>query len=790
MQSAALVANAFDRSLAPIASRSRETAETSAQVAGTNGVMWINIQKTFGPVTIEKVGFSYQNGFVFVMSNLALASGGLEIDLIGLGIGSSISHPGVEFTIQGLAVSFVGGPVTIMGAMLGTIDPLNFVGAISIQVPEFALNAFGGYAEYQGHPSLFLYGILDAPLGGPAFFFVTGVAAGFGFNRKLLLPDITQVADFPFVAWAVGANNPPTMDPTQPLRGQVEGVLTRLANQGMVAPSVGDYWLAAGVRFTCFELLQSFALLTASLGADFEVALLGLSTLQIPPEEPVAQVQIALKVSYSTKTGLLGIAGRLTNNSYIFSRACRLTGGFAFYTWFGPDHAGEVVLTFGGYNPNFNVPSYYPAIPRLGMNWQVTPELTIQGGLYFALTSNAVMAGGSMSAVWNSGAISAWFTVWADFLITFMPFHYYIDAGIDLGASFSVDLWFCTVSITIHIGVNLVIWGPEFAGRATIDLDIISFTISFNADNQQNKNTTVAWSEMVSQLLPSQSSTGKSLQQPVGRRFAGVSRAMSLEAPAPPAAVVQINVGQGLIKTLDNSAADPIYLVNGETFQCVVTSAIPVKTATFASNVSLAPQSMQPVDQNGHPIAPNTVFGAGPAGLQPSEFNPSITLDVETQEDSNFVAVYRFNNAPKALWENKTFDANGVPQVDPKTTMTQTVVPNTIQGFTLIPVVNSPDYTLPIPLKTLLFTLENNIQPFAWSTASYPTTDSFTSHTVASTIVDPAVSSVRTQILSALSGQGIALDTTVQVQSLSNPDNDDLSAAPYLRLLGEQRAAV
>src|SRR5262249_18748715 len=149
-------------------------------------------------------------------------------------------------------------------------------------------------------------------------FFVTGVAAGLGFNRKLVIPDVSGVATFPLVAWAQG-NGTPTMDPTQPIAGQVTAALGRLTQAGIVAPSVGDYWFAGGVQFTSFELVQSFALITVSFGTDVEIALLGLSTLTLPPDDPspVAEVQLALEVSFSYAKGLLAVAGQLTNNSYV-----------------------------------------------------------------------------------------------------------------------------------------------------------------------------------------------------------------------------------------------------------------------------------------------------------------------------------------------------------------------------------------------------------------------------------------------------------------------------------------
>ena len=170
-----------------------------------------------------------------------------------------------------------------MGGMLGTLDPtIDFTGALSVRAPELALSAFAGYAEYEGHPSFFLYGVLDVPLGGPPAFFITGVAAGIGFNRKLIVPDVSGVAAFPLVAWAMGSATP-SMDPSKPIGDQVATALTQLAQKGVVAPSVGDYWFAAGMRFTSFELIDSFALLTLCVGTDVEIALLGLSTLKVPP---------------------------------------------------------------------------------------------------------------------------------------------------------------------------------------------------------------------------------------------------------------------------------------------------------------------------------------------------------------------------------------------------------------------------------------------------------------------------------------------------------------------------
>jgi hypothetical protein len=751
--------------------------------AAPDPVMWIQVQKTFGPVQIQKVGFSYRDGGVYVLSNLSLSVGGLEIDLIGIGIGSRIKDPAPEFTIQGLAVSFEEGPISIKGGLLGSLQPVDFVGVLSVQVPEFSLSAFGGYAEYQDHPSFFLYGVLHAPLGGPPAFFVTGIAAGAGFNRKLLLPDVSGVATFPLVAWAQG-NGTPSMNPSAPIGGQVQDVLTKLAQSGVVAPSIGEYWFAAGLEFTSFEIVQSFALLTVSLGASVEIALLGLSTLAIPPEvpEPVAQIQLAIKVAFSADKGLLAIAGQLTPNSYVLSRQCRLTGGFAFYLWFSGEFAGDTILTLGGYNPAFTVPDHYPAVPRVGLTWQVVPQLNITGELYFALSANAVMAGGKLSAVWNSGPISAWFTYWADFLMTFSPFHYYIDGGIDLGARFTINLAFFSISVTIHIGVAVELWGPPFAGRAKVDLSIISFTISFN-DHPLDTSTSIPWGQFVTQLLPGQAPKRRAVR---GRPVAGD------DPPDGEAAVVAITVTGGLARTLDPVPAGPVYLVTPETFQATVRTVIPSKHVVFQPdpdpsrpglvNLAYAPDSEQPLDKNGNPIVPNTDFGVGPAGLPAADFQPEIALELSSPTTSVLHAYRRFANAPKALWEKKNFD-NGVPVVDPATGLTEATIPDALTGLALIPYLDREDRTVPVPLESLLATRGRD-KTFGWSPGLPPASNPFTDQTVAGTIGTPVVTAVRRALLDAVAGQGLTVDPDVNVSRLASPATTDLQAPPRLRLLG------
>lgn len=748
-----------------------------------DGTVWYDLQKKFGPVSFQKVGIRYRSGSqdtdaaLFVLVDASLEASALTIAVLGLGVGSPLTKFSPEFTIDGVAVSLEAGPVQVAGGLVGAIDPPNLYGELALRVGEFGLSALGGYAEYEGHPSFFLYAVVNYPIGGPAFFFVTGVAAGLGFNRALVVPDVSGVAAFPLVAWAQGDGAPP-MDPTGDVGTQVADAMTKLSSSGVIAPAIGSYWLALGVRFTSFELVDAFALLTVTFGTRFEVDLLGVATVSLPPEvePPIARVELELEASFAPSTGLLAIAGQLTENSYVLDPDAHLTGGFAFYTWFAGEHEGEFLVTLGGYNPNFTVPDYYPKVPPLGLNWQVVPELKIQGDLYFALTSNVVMAGGQMSATWSSGPISAWFTVWADFLMTFQPFHYSIGAGIDLGASFTVKILFVHVSITIHVGVGLQIWGPPFAGVATVDLSIISFDIGFGS-GQPQQDTTLPWDQFVAQLLPS------TLPSPAHAPAPAATAATPGAAPAP--AVVQVGVAQGLVKTLDPTPASPCYLVNAETFQCQVSTVMPFKTSTWAGIAELAPDAQQPHDDKGDLIVPNTSFSGGISGISAADFQPNLEIDVESDEDSTLCGVRTFGNAPKALWETKAF-VNGVPQVDPGTGLTDSTIPDALNGYVLIPEVPPAAHTLEIPLEVLQFTL-GDVLEFSWSSPEYATTDSFTDQTVADTITDTRVADVRDLTLKAMAGQGLTVGDTVSVASLADPANDDLMAAPALSLLGEQR---
>lgn len=732
----------------------------------SDGTVWFNVQQSFGPVAFEKVGVRYSDGVLWFLMNASVSGGGLTIAVFGLGMGSPLTDFRPEFTIRGLGLTYDRDPVAISGALVGTLRPLDFAGLLSVKVRDLQIGAIGAYSEVENHPSFFLYAVLNAPLGGPPAFFVTGLAAGFGFNRRLVLPTVDKVDRFPFVQWAAGAGSPPPANPSD-AGAAVTRVVGELSTGGFVAPSLGQNWLALGVRFRSFELLDTFALLTLAFGNEVEIGLLGLSTVQVPPKPlpPVAQAQLALAASFSPRSGLLAISGQLTSQSWVLSERARLTGGFAFWTWFSGRHEGDFVVSLGGYSPRYTPPQHYPQVPRLGLDWKVTDQLQITGSLYFALTASAVMAGGGMSAVWQSGAVRAWFSVQADFLLVFQPFHYYIAAGIQLGCSVRVNLLFTHVTISAHLGVGIEIWGPEFAGKAIVDLSIVSFTIRFGETSGKDVSTTIEWQRFVELLLPD-----------AGRR-AGVRGELEA-APAALPPIVQILVADGLLQQLSEREGELNWVVSGAKLKLTTQSAIPVKTLRYGQNIrGRAPAS----DVTG----PNTNFGVGPTGTDSDSFDSTHAIAIRSEQESRFEATPLLRNVPKALWEKRRFDRNGVPTgVDP---VRGTTIDDVAVGVTLAGVGPPPEHTLPIPLRYLDYTTAEQVEPLVFSRPTAPAGDPFRDETVWDTVdVRPARSN-RPLLAAAAAAAGMEVPSALDVRELTRRSTAGLQASPFLRLLGEQR---
>ena len=93
-----------------------------------------------------------------------------------------------------------------------------------------------------------------------------------------------------------------------------------------------------GSRSPSFALVDGVASSRSQIGDGLEIALLGLARMALPrPQVALVSIELGLLARFSTKEGVLWVQAQLTDNSWLLYPDVRLTGGFAFVTWFkGP----------------------------------------------------------------------------------------------------------------------------------------------------------------------------------------------------------------------------------------------------------------------------------------------------------------------------------------------------------------------------------------------------------------------------------------------------------------------
>lgn len=546
-----------------------------------NGIHWFSVQRSFGPLSVSRIGLQYQNNVISIPIDASLIMGGFEVDVMGLSVGLDIRSFTPQFGIQGLGIDYSNSTLEIGGAFLKLHPPqspatLEFAGGVVVKTGRFSVAASGAYAQIPSGTSLFLFAAVSAPFGGPPFFFITGFCGGFGYNSSLRIPTIDEVYQFPFVA---GLTDPSKVGGSgaSPLQA-MEAITGQGGQTAWVTPAAGEMWAAVGIQFTTFSIINSTALLTAVFGNDFKLALIGLSTASFPVGAPqaYAYVELGLEALFDPDDGVIAFSAVLSPNSYVIDPDCHLTGGYAMYFWYGNSaYAGDFVTTLGGYSHYFNPPSWYPQVPRLGFNWSLDSNISITGGAYFALTPSALMAGGSLVAMYQSGNLKAWFTAYADIVIWWNPFHFIADIGLTIGASYKMNLLFTSVTVSVEMGADLTLWGPPTGGTVTVYWWVISFTIGFGAGLSQGIQQQ-QWSDF-QQVLPAATDAVK---------FTAVK---GLTAGAQPSS--QSMMRKGLH---GNSSAGPQtgpWLVRADRFQFVTDAAVPVSELYIGKQSSTAVQT-------------------------------------------------------------------------------------------------------------------------------------------------------------------------------------------------------
>lgn len=566
---------------------------TAGSAVAPSDITWFNVNKQLGPMKFERLGVAFAKGNLSFAMDASLTMGPASLAMQGLTVSSPLSKFDPSFGIQGFFMSLKTASLELGGGFLKSTSDEgvdSYYGIVLAKVGTLSLKALGGDTpaheaqdpKYPKDPtkkihvpaSFFIYANIQAPLGGPPFLYVNGFAGGFGINNTLKLPTLENLPGYILL---------PGPGSKAPVQGKgpedtIKSVLPQM--QQYFIPEPGQYWMAAGIAFSSFQMINAFALVTVSFGVEFQVALLGSCSMTFPTgaPTPVAYVEINIMASFSPSTGRLAVEGILSPASYIFGSFCQITGGFAFYIWFNPPvkvdgpKTGDFVVTLGGYHPAFRAPVYYPVVPRLGINFNLGP-LQVIGQCYFALTPGMFMAGFSMKATWDMSIIKAWFAMGADFLIAWAPFHYEAIAYVNIGCS--VDLGLFTINVSI--GAELELWGPPFGGEAEIDLDVISFTIAFG--QPQVAPEPVGWLSFKKQFLPADNPAPVKLK--AGKATANEVKLFTAEGPANVTNVLKATIKTGLNGSDVNGQN---WILDPDHFNIHILSTLPVNKPQWATS--------------------------------------------------------------------------------------------------------------------------------------------------------------------------------------------------------------
>ena len=554
---------------------------------------WYDIQRSLGPVLFKRIGIRLSEETLEFLLDADLTIEVLTLSLNGLRVSTSLDSFESSFHLDGVGLDYQTGPVHVGGSFLESPDKQSFDGGAVIKATEYMFTAMGSYSEDE-KPSLFVFLKAEGNFGGPPFMYVTALAGGLGYNRTLRVPEIHEVSDFPLM--------PKNVDPKE---------VREVLEKGWITPKIGENWLAVGMNFTTFQLVKSSALLVAVFGQEFELALLGTSTLKIPEtgNNTFANVEMQLRAVLKPSEGLFGVSGELTPNSFVLHEKCQITGGFAFYMWFDGQHEGEFVLTVGGYHPAFIIPSHFPRVPRLGYNLSMSSLLTVKGESYFAITPASMMGGASLEVLFHAGPLRAWFTALADFFMQWKPFHYTASIGIRAGMGFRVKVFGIKKDFEVEVGANLEVWGPPFGGRASLGHRYCTIDVDFGEKLTTNQEENLSWTDFRT-LLPD--------------------------------SICNIRVANGLVKEEDGFC-----IVRPDLFKVVVESAVPISKAVFEN---------REFKGHGHliNIRPMKEFNIE------SKYEIVVSALTALVDEADWTVNERFANVPTALWgaQNETSDLN------------------------------------------------------------------------------------------------------------------------------------
>ena len=607
---------------------------------------WMDIEKGIGPFYLERLGLSYVDGGFWLMLDASLQMKALVFGFQGLSVGTRLDVFSPSINLEGIEVVYDVPPILLSGG-IRRVSPgegirLQFDGTLSLKVNDWCVSVIASYLEREDSvKSFFAFLELNKTLGGIPAFTIEGIMGGLGINYALSVPKLQEVEKFPLMkidtSYGCGLE----------LLEVLEGKKKAGENQKQwLFPEEGAKWAAAGIRFSSFEMIHGKMLLVADFSDSLVLSLLGYASLSLPKgeskEKAYLYAELELAATMNPKDGVFSVQAELTPASFLIDHNCHLTGGFAFFVWYGDNpHAGDFVFTAGGYHPSFPVPAHYPKVSPVGFCWKIGNDVTIDGDAYLALTPSCIMAGGKLSVVYSHGSVKAWFLASANLLIAWKPFQFLLDAAVEVGVSARLNLLFVHKTITIKIGASLNMWGPPTGGKVRVHLWFITFTVAFGSkEGSDCNNKPLGWTDF-STLLPDKNE------------------------------IIKIQAVDGLARTENSGEDQECWVVSPAAFRFRVQSAVPSSTIhgkdgewISGNPVNIRPMNLQETDSE----LTVQIF---------NENNRSLDLRKDGWDIQDTKGAF-----PASLWGKPLYDEKGAFQLR-ETKPTSELAKDLINGLTL-----------------------------------------------------------------------------------------------------------
>ena len=612
----------------------------------TSGVL----TKKVGPLTISAIAIKYNvedtaansPASVQVTFDASVTIGPVSGVLIGFGVRfpiSCIQHfdiKKVDLLIDGIGLGMNAPPVALAGIFLHK-DGL-YEGGLSIEVKPYNFLAGGAYGvpktlttataspTTSDYRTLFVFAEVDGPLVELEFGELSGVVAGFGYNNQIRVPTIDNVTSFPFLASSSES------DPLKILDNYLS------APDPWFKPKDGPFWITAGLTAKAFHVLEVKVAIMVDVSHEVVFGLFGDCTATIPADvasdaELFAVVDMGIIALVDFAKGIVKVEGQLTPRSFILSKDCHLSGGFALEYFFeNSGHEGDWVFTIGGYHPQFQVPLWYPKPPRVAISWKHDDNISIYGDAYFAITPKACMGGGQLRLAFVKGDLAAHFDAYADFLINYSPFSFKVDVGVTIDIVYHMDLWFTTKDWHIHFAASVHLWGPPVAGTVYVDWYVISFDIAFGDSHPKTK--AISWKDFSLMLCQAQAGSVAADEE---------KKLLSVKAT-------------GGVRSDPSQEGQNAVHTTGESLMIV-------DAATFSMNV-ITLVAASAVSYNGKDMAQEAEFSylaqtSNRPSFKPMQIKGSVTStkltvsiqDAATNSAADFQVKPIMKKVPKALWD-------------------------------------------------------------------------------------------------------------------------------------------